>query len=1351
MSAKKRGSPARTHSMMSLSVRPQRRLLSARVSRSQSFAGVLGSHERGPRSFPAFSPPGPPRKPPALSRVSRMFSVAHPAPKVPQPERLDLVYTALKQGLTAYLEVHQQEQEKLQGQIRESKRNSRLGFLYDLDKQVKSIERFLRRLEFHASKIDELYEAYCVQRRLRDGAYNMVRAYSTGSPGSREARDSLAEATRGHREYTESMCLLESELEAQLGEFHLRMKGLAGFARLCVGDQYEICMKYGRQRWKLRGRIEGSGKQVWDSEETVFLPLLTEFLSIKVTELKGLANHVVVGSVSCETKDLFAALPQVVAVDINDLGTIKLSLEVTWSPFDKDDQPSTASTVNKASTVTKRFSTYSQSPPDTPSLREQAFYNMLRRQEELENGTAWSLSSESSDDSSSPQLSGTARHSSASRPLVQQPEPLPIQVAFRRPETPTSRPMDEEGAMAPALANGHAPYSRTLSHISEASVDAALAEASVEALGLENLAQGPSLPAHPDPTHGEQPGPVPPAVDPCHSAISPTLSTTGPAHTSTDPALSAHLDLVHKVTDSSSSELPGPAHTTTGSTYNAISPSHSAPSATQPTTGSTHKPTVSTPSTTGSTPSTTTPVRTTTRPTDEAMLSALTTVGPTPNTTGPVQTITSPVHTAASLTHATTSPTHTTASSTHSTASPTHITASPTCVTASPTHITASPTCVTASPTHTMASPTHTTASPTHATASPTHTTASLTHATTSPTHATTSPTHATASPTHTTTSPPNTIACPPHTTTSPTHKARMSTQTATSPTPKAKGPVQTTRSPTHPVTSPTLLTVSSSTCLDHAELPSPSTNTDPTLPGTHTLSCSYPASTPCTQADPTAPSTSYPCPASSSWEPLTSPSPDPREPILQSPSPPPSPLAPVPQHLDLSPAVATPASVPGAAGGAGDRRLEEALGALMAALDDYRGQFPELQGLEQEVTRLESLLMQRQGLTRSRASSLSITVEHALESFSFLNEDEDEDMDGPGDRPPNSLEPGAEDSLDLPSARPLSTECPALDAALVQHLYHCSCLLLKLGTFGPLRCQEAWALERLLREARVLEAVCELSRRWEIPATSAQEVVQFSASRPGFLTFWDQCTEGLSPFICPVERVLLTFCNQYSARLSLRQPGLAEAVCAKFLEDALGQKLPRRPQPGPGEQFTVFQFWSYVEALDSPSMEAYVTETAEEVLLVRNLNSDDQAVVLKALRLAPEGRLRKDGLRALSSLLVHGNNKVMAAVSTQLRSLSLGPVFRERALLCFLDQLEDEDVQTRVAGCLALGCIKAPEGIEPLVYLCQTDTEAVREAARQSLQQCGEEGQSAHRRLEESLDALPRIFGPGSMASTAF
>lgn len=46
-----------------------------------------------------------------------------------------------------------------------------------------------------------------------------------------------------------------------------------------------------------------------------------------------------------------------------------------FSPFDKDEQVSMASSVNRAPTVSKRFSTiFNQSPPDTPSLREQAFY-----------------------------------------------------------------------------------------------------------------------------------------------------------------------------------------------------------------------------------------------------------------------------------------------------------------------------------------------------------------------------------------------------------------------------------------------------------------------------------------------------------------------------------------------------------------------------------------------------------------------------------------------------------------------------------------------------------------------------------------------------------------------------------------------------------------------------------------------------------------------------------------------------------------------------------------------------------------------------------------------------------------
>ncbi|XP_071237357.1 rho family-interacting cell polarization regulator 1-like isoform X2 [Salvelinus alpinus] len=453
-------------------------------------------------------------------------STKNPTPKIPQPERLDEVYSALRRGLQSFLQVHQLELDSLGQQIRESKRNGRLGSLYELDKQVKAIERFMRRLEFHLSKVEELYDAYCMQRRLRDGASKMVAAFNTAT-GSKEARESLNEANRGYREYTEHMCSLESELENQMGEFHIKMKGLVGYARLCAGDQYEVLMRYGRQRWRMKGRVEVSSKQVWDSEDNVFLPLITELLSIKVTELKSLANHVVVGSVSCETLDLFCPLPQTVAVDINDLGTVKLNLEVNWSPFDKDDQTSTSSTVSK------RFLS-NQSPPDTPSMREQVFYSisprsrarlgqrwstlevfrdtladrlsppsrvhsqlsLLRRPGELENGTVWSNSSESSDDSSSPAMGHTHRmmatHSLQTTPTVQISF-NPRQSSVSTPSLSSNHEEGEPGAtkgfgetdsVKCTLLNGHLKCSRSLSHISERAIDCAstnrLSDQSVE-------------------------------------------------------------------------------------------------------------------------------------------------------------------------------------------------------------------------------------------------------------------------------------------------------------------------------------------------------------------------------------------------------------------------------------------------------------------------------------------------------------------------------------------------------------------------------------------------------------------------------------------------------------------------------------------------------------------------------------------------------------------------------------------------------------------------------------------------------------------------------------------------------
>ncbi|TMS05044.1 Rho family-interacting cell polarization regulator 1, partial [Larimichthys crocea] len=46
-----------------------------------------------------FSTPGLNRKPSRASRMFTMSTKSNPPPKVPQPERLDQVYEALKKGL----------------------------------------------------------------------------------------------------------------------------------------------------------------------------------------------------------------------------------------------------------------------------------------------------------------------------------------------------------------------------------------------------------------------------------------------------------------------------------------------------------------------------------------------------------------------------------------------------------------------------------------------------------------------------------------------------------------------------------------------------------------------------------------------------------------------------------------------------------------------------------------------------------------------------------------------------------------------------------------------------------------------------------------------------------------------------------------------------------------------------------------------------------------------------------------------------------------------------------------------------------------------------------------------------
>ncbi|XP_078685427.1 rho family-interacting cell polarization regulator 2-like isoform X12 [Branchiostoma floridae x Branchiostoma belcheri] len=336
------------------------------VQRSHSFGGF--KHEQNPfmsQRVSSFGSPVAGMNKRTEAKVFNFKSPSHRRPKVPRPNRVNEIFTSLKRGLSDLIESQRTELADLKAHKGDTdtltRNNSCTGFFYDLDKQTKATERYIRRLEYHHTKVEELAEAYNLHQRLREGARNMVNAYNRSRHSqsfSRHSQESLSEVKSGFKECSQTMCIIEGELEQMLGSFQMRIKGMAGFARLCPGDVYDLLVRYGPQKWRLRGRVERDLTQVWDNQEVVFQPLIADMLNFKVSEVKTLGRSVVIGNMTCETKGFYNPVPQVLTINVNDPGTLKLQLIVKWSPCERETEDWFGSLTKKESThIRKRYST----------------------------------------------------------------------------------------------------------------------------------------------------------------------------------------------------------------------------------------------------------------------------------------------------------------------------------------------------------------------------------------------------------------------------------------------------------------------------------------------------------------------------------------------------------------------------------------------------------------------------------------------------------------------------------------------------------------------------------------------------------------------------------------------------------------------------------------------------------------------------------------------------------------------------------------------------------------------------------------------------------------------------------
>lgn len=160
---------------------------------------------------------------------------------------------------------------------------------------------------------------------------------------------------------------------------------LIGFARLCPGDTYEIQIKYGTNaKYRARTKIAKDGTQIWDaSQKFSFKITVHDLLLIKINEIKFLGKNLLIGERICDTKDLFSTTQtQRLTLNANTSGTIKLSILITWLPFENCEEafiyynPTQYLTMNNKE---KRLSSYkmnklsssvsgtSHSEPTTPT------------------------------------------------------------------------------------------------------------------------------------------------------------------------------------------------------------------------------------------------------------------------------------------------------------------------------------------------------------------------------------------------------------------------------------------------------------------------------------------------------------------------------------------------------------------------------------------------------------------------------------------------------------------------------------------------------------------------------------------------------------------------------------------------------------------------------------------------------------------------------------------------------------------------------------------------------------------------------------------------------------------------